>query len=76
MKNQVDFGDWWNAKDMGNALVLHREGERGIYCSEWINPTPKVPIATVTVRSHGNAIPIILSITGKKVFAQKVDRTE
>lgn len=76
LRNQVDIADWWMAKDLANAQVLYREGEKGLFCSQWINPRPKDVIASIIVRSRGNAVPIVLAITGKKVFEQRRDKTE
>lgn len=76
LRNKVDIADWWMGKDLANAQVIFREGEKCLYCTQWVNPTPKVAISTLTVRSRGNAIPIVLSVTGKKVFTQRVDKTE
>lgn len=76
LRNQIDIADWWMAKDLPNGQVLYREGDKAMYCTAWINPTPKVAISTITIRSRDNAIPIVLAVTGKKIFEQHIDKTE
>jgi beta-galactosidase len=63
-----NIGDWWNVKDVPEALVGWRsqEGniELGAFVIEWTNPEPNVQIGSVDFSSDGIGSPILIGITG------------
>ncbi len=76
MKNKIDIADWWAAHDAANGQVVYRDGEKSIFLTEWVNPEPNREIAAIRAISKGNAIPIIIAISGKQKFGQGIDRFE
>ncbi|MBN8216448.1 MAG: hypothetical protein J0L75_07375 [Spirochaetes bacterium] len=76
VKKGVDGGDWWQAKDLPNGATVYRDGDKGLYASEWVNPNPKKAIASIQAFATGKAIPILIAVTGKKKFAQTIDKEE
>ena len=77
MKNKVDIADWYRSQDHKNGQVVFRDGNvGGIYLTEWINPYPKQIIAGIKVKSTGNAIPIVIAVSGKKKFVDVINITE
>ncbi len=76
MRNKVEISDWWMAQDYENSAVVHRDGDKCVFAAEWVNPQPTKKIASLKAVSKGNAIPVILGITGKKKFDQARDRDE
>ncbi len=76
MRNKVDIADWWMAKDYPNGQVVYRDGNKCVFTSEWVNPTPNRAITSIKAVSKGNAIPIVIAVSGKRKFSQAIDRTE
>lgn len=77
MRCKSEIGDWWAEKDYDNARVVYRDGDKCVFVSEWVNPTPGKVIASVKAVSKGNAIPIILAISANSNDRQsRSDRTE
>ncbi|MFC1504489.1 hypothetical protein ACFL6D_03645 [Spirochaetota bacterium] len=78
MKNLKDNADWWRPKDHLNAQIVYIESanNNALYLTEWINPNPKKKIESIRALSTGNAIPIVVAITGKKRFKQLIDKVE
>lgn len=74
MKNKRDISDWWSARDYFNGQVVHRDGEKCLFLSEWVNPDPSQPIESIRAVSKGNAIPVIVAISGKQAKSQGIDR--
>ena len=69
---EKDIPDWWQPKDHSNAVVVLREGQKGLYMSEFVNPQPKIEIKTMDIVSYGKSIPIIVAVTGRKRFLSVV----
>ena len=70
---EKDIPDWWKPKDKFNALVVFRKNKKGLYLSEFVNPLPKVEIKSMDIiSSEGDAVPIIIAITGRKRFTSVI----
>lgn len=60
----IDLGDWRNAMDYDNAKVVYRRPEQnhaGLFLSRFALPSG--PVKTITFRSHGNCVWILLGAT-------------
>ncbi|MFA7237924.1 MAG: hypothetical protein WC058_13755 [Phycisphaeraceae bacterium] len=76
MKNHIDLADWWMGRDCPNGRVVYRDGDKGVYLSEWVNPKPNLEIASIKAITQGNAIPVVIAVSGKSRFAQRIDRVD
>lgn len=70
--NEREIPDWWKPKDRSNALVVFRNGKKGLYMSEFVNPMPKNEIKSMDIISCNGSIPIIVGITGRKRFTSTI----
>jgi N-carbamoylputrescine amidase len=63
---QVD--DWWDPSDrMPGAVRTYREQMTWLMNTPWINPLPDKRIEWIQMESTGNAIPILVAITGSRI---------
>ena len=62
---RYDLPDWWEAKSRRNAEVVFRDGEKGLFVSEFINPRPNLRITGLEIVSAGKAIPVVVAVTGR-----------
>ena len=62
---RYDLPDWWEAKSRRNAEVVFRDGEKGLFVSEFVNPRPNVKITGLEIVSAGKAIPVVVAVTGR-----------
>jgi len=61
----IELGDWWDPpKMMPGAWPTYREGKLWLMNSPWKNPNPEKQIEWIQMESTGNAIPILVAITG------------
>jgi hypothetical protein len=69
MRTGIEVGEWWEPKDMTQALVAWRgrnpaKDNVGFYLFEWANPHPDKKIDSIVFRSTNNtAVPILIGIT-------------
>jgi beta-galactosidase len=75
--NGENIADWWNPrvhKLSGSRLawggIAGKDGnanvEVGCFMIEWINPAPNRAIEFINFSSTGNAVPILIGVTGEK----------
>ncbi len=73
-----EVDDWWDpSKGMPRAIRTYREGMTWLMNTPWINPLPHKTIDWIRMESTGNAIPILVAVTGSEVagpFATLMDR--
>ncbi|MBN1672584.1 MAG: sigma-70 family RNA polymerase sigma factor [Kiritimatiellae bacterium] len=65
-ETERDIPDWWQAKDRANAIVVYREGQKGLYLCEFANPLPKIKIVSMDIVSAEKSVPIVVAVTGRK----------
>ena len=61
----LEVDDWWDpSKRMPRAMRTYREKMTWLINTPWINPLPDKVIQWIRMESTGNAIPILVAITG------------
>lgn len=69
-KKAEQIDDWWDPpKDMPHALRAYNEGNLWLINTPWKNPHPEKQIEWIRAESTGNAIPILVGITGSNSSA-------
>jgi hypothetical protein len=63
---QID--NWWDVRDHGECRAAWRGANRatglvGIGCFAWWNPHPEKEVASITFKSAGNGVPMIIAAT-------------
>lgn len=64
-----NLGDWWNVKDVPEALIGWREmlpdsgTEVGVYVLEWTNPERAVKVESIDLISYCSGMPILIGIS-------------
>lgn len=67
-----NLGDWWNVKDIPEALIGWRtvpKGapvEVGVYVLEWTNPERNVEVESIDFISNSTGIPILIGISAQQ----------
>jgi len=69
---RYDLPDWWQAQDKRNAKVVFRDGQKSLFVSEFINPYPNRKITSLDIVSEGQAIPVVIAVTGRQRFSSVV----
>ncbi|MES2308929.1 MAG: hypothetical protein V4507_08725, partial [Verrucomicrobiota bacterium] len=64
-KNGIDMADWYNPHSLPAGQVAFVKNSRGLYSSVWKNPSPRKIIKSIRAESTGQAIPILIAITGE-----------
>ena len=60
-----EVDDWWDPSDeMPRAIRTYREQMTWLINTPWMNPLPQQTIEWVRMESMGNAIPILVALTG------------
>jgi N-carbamoylputrescine amidase len=64
----LEVDDWWDPpKRMPRAIRTYREKMTWLMNTPWLNPVPEKRIDWIRMESTGNAIPILVAITGSEV---------
>lgn len=69
---RYDLPDWWQAQDKRNAKVVFRDGQKSLFMSEFINPYPNRKITSLDIISEGQAIPVVIAVTGRQRLSSVV----
>ena len=70
LRGRFEIADWWAPRHLDNALLAWSgvnpasKQNVGVYAFEYRNPHPDKEITTIDFRSEGNAVPVLLAITG------------
>jgi len=60
-----EIDDWWDPpKNMPHAQRTYNENDLWLFNTPWKNPHPEKTIEWIRMESTGNAIPILVAITG------------
>ncbi len=64
----LEVDDWFDpSKRMPRAIRTYRENRTWLMNTPWLNPQPEKSIEWIRMESTGNAIPILVAITGSEV---------
>lgn len=71
LNDGVNINDWWNPTELPEAkLALIKENpitqKVCLWALEWENPKPGVKIAAIDFVSYGEAVPILVAVSGEK----------
>lgn len=69
-----NIGDWWDCSNLPEAMVglsrTNRFGKQvGAFVAAWENPRPDRKIASVDFIATGEAVPVLIAMTGEKGHA-------
>ena len=65
LRRNIEIDDWWDTpKRMQGAIRTYNENELWLINTPWKNPFPQKKIDWIRMVSTGNAIPILLAVTG------------
>ncbi len=64
-RNKMHLADWWDPSEfLSGAMRTYQESSKWLINTPWKNPTPAKKIEWIQMESTGNAIPVLLAITG------------
>ncbi|MBN1672096.1 MAG: sigma-70 family RNA polymerase sigma factor [Kiritimatiellae bacterium] len=66
MRNRIETGDWWQAKEFSNAEVIYRDGNKSLFLTTIEVPDGRAFVRSLTFESAGKAGPIVLAVTGER----------
>lgn len=72
-KNGIDISDWYEPQPLPAAQVAFIKNSRGVFSSAWKNPFPRKVIQSIRAESTGNAITVLIAITGESPDVNIVD---
>lgn len=65
--NNVEIADWWEPTEfLPKAERTYEESHKWLINTPWKNPHPKKTIKWIEMQSTGNAIPVLVAISGTK----------
>ncbi len=66
-KKDEEIADWWQPDEfLPKAIRSYEEWDKWLITTPWKNPYPEKEIEWIRMESTGNAIPILVAITGSK----------